>query len=397
MRESHQVVASRKDDAALLRPQHARRRAAKGAARALAHFHEHQRAVAFAHDEVDFPAPAPGRPIIARDQLEAVFQQVRECARLGGIAGRFRGATLLSAHFSSALAAAREAAEAQHYPQGALYVVATPIGNLADITLRALHVLQIADAVACEDTRHTQALLRAYGIDKPPGAWLSVHQHNEAEGAQAVAARLARGQRVAYASDAGTPGVSDPGARLVAAVREAGHAVVPLPGASSVTALLSVGGAGADQPAFVFQGFLPAKAMERQAAVEALAREPRPVLMLEAPHRIEALAAALAALGERRVTVGRELTKQHEEVAALACADLGAWLQGTPGRTRGEFALLLHAAPPAPDAGEGERVLRLLLEELPVKGAVRLAAEITGASRNALYDTALRVKGEGGG
>ncbi len=289
-----------------------------------------------------------------------------------------------------ALAAARAAAAAQHYPQGALYVVATPIGNLADISLRALHVLQLADAVACEDTRHTQALLRAYGIEQ--GRWLAVHQHNEAQGAQAVIERLRAGERVAYASDAGTPGVSDPGARLVAAVRDAGLPVVPVPGASSVTAALSVAGAVQDAGAFVFAGFLPAKAGERDAAVAALAQERRPAVLLEAPHRIEALARALAVLGPRLVTVGRELTKQFEEVATVDCAGLAGWLAGNPKRLHGEFVLVLHAAPQAPAADEGLRVLKLLLQQLPVKTAVKLAAGITGAARNDLYQAALSLK-----
>jgi 16S rRNA (cytidine1402-2'-O)-methyltransferase len=291
-----------------------------------------------------------------------------------------------------ALNAAREAAASQHYPQGALYVVATPIGNLADISLRALHLLQLADAVACEDTRHTQALLRAYGIDKTPAQLMAVHQHNEAEAAQAVIERLRQGQRVAYASDAGTPAVSDPGARLVSAVREAGMRVVPLPGASSVTAALSVAGAMGDEGAFVFAGFLPAKATERDAAVAVLANEVRAVVLLEAPHRIEALARSLAALGARQVTVGRELTKQFEEVATVPCGELPAWLSADSQRTRGEFALVLHAAPEAPQGDDGRRVLALLLKELPVKSAVKLAAEITGAPRNELYEAALRIK-----
>src|SRR5205085_9437344 len=159
----------------------------------------------------------------------------------------------MTASFAPVLAAARDAAGAQHYPQGALYVVATPIGNLADVSLRALHVLQIADAIACEDTRHTQALLRAYGIEAKKT--LAVHQHNEAEAAHGVIERLAAGERVVYASDAGTPAVSDPGARLVAAVRAAGYRVVPIPGASSVTAALSAAGAGGEDGAFVFAGF----------------------------------------------------------------------------------------------------------------------------------------------
>jgi 16S rRNA (cytidine1402-2'-O)-methyltransferase len=308
--------------------------------------------------------------------------------------------SLAPASFGAALEAARDAAGGQHYPQATLYVVATPIGNLADITLRALQVLQLVDAVACEDTRHTQGLLRAYGIDRPGAQLLALHQHNEAEAAQSVIARLAQGERIAYVSDAGTPGVSDPGARLVAAVREAGHRVLPLPGASSVTTLVGAAGLvapGDDGSAFVFAGFLPSKAGERDAAVLRLQREPRSVVLLEAPHRIEALARALAALGERRVTVGRELTKQFEEIATVAAAALPGWFAAGRDRTRGEFALVLHPVPLAADDGaEGERVLRLLLAELPLKSAVRLAAEISGAPRNALYDRALRLRGEAG-
>ena len=298
----------------------------------------------------------------------------------------------MSALFASALKAAHEAAGSQHYPQGALYVVATPIGNLADISLRALHVLRLVDAVACEDTRHTQALLRAYGIDRPSAQLIALHQHNEAEAAQAVVQRLQAGQRVAYASDAGTPAVSDPGARLVAAVRAAALRVVPLPGASCVTALLSVAGVVGDDGGFIFTGFLPPRAGERDAAVQALAHEPRAVVLLEAPHRIEALARSLALLGERPVTAGRELTKQFEEIGTVACAALPAWLAADAQRTRGEFALLLHAVASAPRADDGSRVLQLLLAELPLKTAVKLAAEITGGSRNELYEAALRLK-----
>ncbi len=287
--------------------------------------------------------------------------------------------------------AARDAAASQHYPQGALYVVATPIGNLADIGLRALHVLALVDAIACEDTRHTQSLLRAYGLDRPGAQLLAVHQHNEAQAAEALLVRLREGQRVAYVSDAGTPAISDPGARLVAAAREAGCAVVPLPGPSSVTTALSAAGLVEDT-GFVFAGFLPAKAAERAAAVQALAAEPRAVVLLEAPHRIEALAQALAALGERRVTVGRELTKQFEEIAQTPAAGLADWLAARPQRTRGEFVLVLHAAPPVPTDAPDQRVLRLLLAELPLKTAVRLAADITGQPRNALYAQALALR-----
>ena len=271
-------------------------------------------------------------------------------------------------------------------------MVATPIGNLADISLRALHVLQLVDAVACEDTRHTQALLRAYGIEK--ASWLSVHRHNEVEGAQDIVRRLQQGQRIAYASDAGTPGVSDPGARVVEAVRAAGLQVVPLPGASSITAILSATGLASEEAAFVFFGFVPAKGGERQQAVEALRQEARATVLLEAPHRIVALAEALAGLGVRQLTVGRELTKQFEQIATMRCEEFPAWLAADATRSRGEFALVLHPVQVVRDDGEGERVLKLLLAELPLKTAVKLAAEITGGSKNELYQRALGLKKE---
>jgi len=304
-------------------------------------------------------------------------------------------ASSLASSYATALRAASEAAAGQNYPPAALYVVATPIGNLADITLRALHVLQLADVVACEDTRHTQALLRAYGIDKAPSQLLAVHQHNEAQAVQDVLDRLRQGLRVAYVSDAGTPAVSDPGARLVAGVRQAGLLVMPLPGASSVTAALCVSGIAPDthqHGAFVFAGFLSSKAMERAAEVQALAKEGRAVVLLEAPHRIEALALAVAVLGERLLTVGRELTKQFQEIATLAARDFPAWLAQDVNRTRGEFALVLHPATVPSTKGPDARILKLLLAELPLKTAVKLTAEITGEPRNALYELALTLK-----
>ena len=319
-----------------------------------------------------------------------------------------------AASYGQALLAARQAAASQHYPQGALYVVATPIGNLADISLRALHVLQLADAVACEDTRHTQTLLRAYGIDKPAAQLLALHQHNESEAAQGVVARLHQGQRIAYVSDAGTPGVSDPGARLTAAVQQAGLRCVPLPGASSITALISVAGlaqaaapgpdgeaggdstgfAGQTTSGFVFGGFLPARATERHQAIEALRTETRAVVLLEAPHRIDATAQALAVLGTRPVTVGRELTKQFEEIATMPASTLPAWFAASPNRSRGEFALVLHPVAAAQAAARDLRVLKLLMAELPLKTAVKLAAEITQEPKNALYEAALALKSE---
>jgi len=294
-----------------------------------------------------------------------------------------------------ALDAAHAAAASQHYPPGALYVVATPIGNLADISLRALHVLKLVDCIACEDTRHTQTLLRAYGLDKSAHQLLALHQHNEAQAAQMIIERLRLGQRVAYVSDAGTPAISDPGARLVGAVRQDGLLALVMPGPSSVTAALSVAGIAGD-PAhggqFVFVGFLSSKAALRAGEVDALAREPRAVVLLEAPHRIEALAGALAALGDRPVTVCRELTKQFEETATVSAAAMTAWLQAQPSRSRGEFVVVLHPVEVAADVASEQRVLALLLAELPLKTAVKLTAEITGASRNALYDAALALR-----
>lgn len=277
--------------------------------------------------------------------------------------------------------------------------MATPIGNLADITLRALHMLQLADTIACEDTRHTQSLLRAYGIDKGGAQLLAVHQHNESEAAKAVVERLRAGQRVAYVSDAGTPGVSDPGARLAHTVAAAGLRCLPLPGASSVTTALSAAGAVAHGPGaagFLFAGFLPTRGAERAAAVQALALESRCVVLLEAPHRIEELGRALAVLGDRPVTLARELTKQFEEITTHPAQALTEWLGGNPQRARGEFVVLLHplqAAAPDDDA-EGRRVLQLLLPELPLKTAVKVAAELTGQPRNALYELALQLRRE---
>jgi 16S rRNA (cytidine1402-2'-O)-methyltransferase len=305
----------------------------------------------------------------------------------------------LSTSYAKALEAAHAAASGQHYPKGALYVVATPIGNMADISLRALHVLQLADTIACEDTRHTQALLRGYGIEKSGQQLLALHQHNEREGAAEVVGRLQRGERAAYASDAGTPGISDPGARLVATVRAAGFPAIPLPGASSVTAALSVAGVTGEalrEGAFVFDGFAPSKPRERDAYVASLASETRAVVLLEAPHRIAELALALGVLGERPVTLARELSKQFEEVSTLCASELAAWLEGDRHRARGEFVVVLHPTPARQDTGNAEalRILALLQAELPLKTAVRLTMEITGAARNTLYAAALRHRTE---
>lgn len=301
----------------------------------------------------------------------------------------------MSALFAKALDAAHDAAAQQHYPQGALYMVATPIGNLADISLRALHVLQLADTVACEDTRHTQSLLRAYGISKGGAQTLAVHQHNEAEAAQHVIQRLQGGERVAYVSDAGTPAISDPGARLAAAVIAAGLRVLPLPGASSIITALSACGAVApsdEASGFLFAGFLSSKAGLRQSAIAAFQTEARSVVLLEAPHRIEALAKDLSILGSRPVTLARELTKQFEQIHTVPASEASAWLAADPQHARGEFVVVIHPAPTQAESGDGERVLKLLLAELPLKTAVKLAAEISGESKNVLYDKALALK-----
>ena len=298
----------------------------------------------------------------------------------------------MKADFSSALAAAQSAAGSQNYPPNTLYMLATPIGNLADISLRALHVLQLVDTVACEDTRHTQGMLGIYGLKKN---LMALHEHNEREAAQSIITLLQAGGRIAYVSDAGTPAVSDPGARLAAAVQTAGLRVMPLPGASSITALISAAGLTGDSGAFVFEGFLSSKAKEREAQVQQLSTEPKAVILLEAPHRIEALATALAMLGERAITVGRELTKQFEQIATMPAREFAAWLAQDKHRQSGEFALAIHPkTSTSENTGDGERVLKLLLAELPTKTAVKLAADITNEPRNALYELALKLKNE---
>jgi len=291
---------------------------------------------------------------------------------------------------------AAASAGSQQYPAAALYMVATPIGNLADITLRAIHVLAIVDAVACEDTRHSAALLRHFGIVKP---LLAVHEHNERDAAAAVLERLARGERVAYVSDAGTPALSDPGAVLAAAARAAGHAVLAIPGASSAHAAISVAGDTAAD-GFTFVGFLPAKGSDRSRRLAEVAAARSTQVLFEAPHRIESLAAALGvACPERTTTICRELTKQFETTAAMPARELGGWLDADPNRVRGEFVLVLHAMPRPSDDEDNisahDALLAPLLAALPLKQAVALAAEIGGAPRNALYARALQLKGTG--
>lgn len=274
----------------------------------------------------------------------------------------------------------------------ALYVVATPLGNLDDITLRAVATLREAELIACEDTRHTRPLLDRLGVAKT--SLLALHEHNENAAAERIVAALAEGRRVALVSDAGTPGISDPGARAVAAVRAAGFRVVPLPGPNAAAAAMSV--AGLPDARFLFAGFLPTKTAARRAEIEKLAAVDAALVFYEAPHRIEETVADLAAtLGpQRTLVVARELTKLFEQVAAMPVAEGPAWLAADANRRRGEFVLVVSGPPPRVGLGaEEERVLRALLEELPVKQAAKLAARITGAAKNALYERALEIKG----
>jgi 16S rRNA (cytidine1402-2'-O)-methyltransferase len=278
----------------------------------------------------------------------------------------------------------------QPSPPGALAIVATPIGNLRDITLRALDVLRAADVIAAEDTRTSQHLLAAYGIR---AKLVALHEHNEVAAAGRVVEDLLAGKRVAYISDAGTPGLSDPGARLVNAVRAAGLPVLPVPGASALAAALSV--SGVEGP-FLFQGFLPPKATARRKVLEGLGDLPAALVFYEAPHRIEETVTDLAQVlgGERTLLFARELTKRFEQLHACLLAEATAWLEVDDNHRRGEFVLVVSppAAVPVETEMEGRRVLEVLLAELPVKQAAQLAAKLTGGRKNALYDLALQLK-----
>jgi 16S rRNA (cytidine1402-2'-O)-methyltransferase len=274
----------------------------------------------------------------------------------------------------------------------ALYVVATPIGNLKDVTLRALEVLKRVDIIAAEDTRVTAKLLNHFGIVSKH--LVSLHQHNEQRTVPGVIAHLQSGRSVALASDAGTPAFSDPGARLVAAVRDAGYSVVPIPGANAAAAALSA--SGLSYPQFLFYGFLPAKAGERRAAIETLARLPYTLLFYEAPHRVRATVADLKSClgGARRIVIARELTKLFETIHTCRLDEAEAWLNADANREKGEFVLIVEGASADAVAQfvEGERVLAILLAELPVKQAAALAARITGVRKNELYARALELR-----
>ena len=272
---------------------------------------------------------------------------------------------------------------------GTLYVVATPLGNLRDVTLRAQDVLATADVVAAEDTRVTMVLLRHYGIATRP---LSLHEHNESRRAAHVEALLRAGKSVALVSDAGTPAVSDPGARLVAAIRGAGLPVVPIPGANAAVAAISV--AGLDAERFAFLGFLPTTPKARDTLLLSVARLPFALVVYEAPHRVVRTIGALAEAlgGERAVVIAREITKKFETIVRMPLAEAAAWLDADPNRRRGEFVLVVDGPPgsaPADDAAAApidiDRLLRALAEELPPTRAARVAAEATGLARDVLY------------
>ena len=275
---------------------------------------------------------------------------------------------------------------------GTLYVVATPIGNLGDITLRALEVLKQVDAIAAEDTRHTIGLLRHFGISKP---LMAVHEHNEQQSADGLLKRLQAGESIALVTDAGTPAVSDPGAVVVHAVRSAGIKVVPVPGASAVIAALSA--AGIVQPGFCFEGFLPASGSQRRKRLEVLKSMPVTLVLYEAPHRILECVQDLQSIlgGERQLTIARELTKTFETIHTASLTDTVDWLQADSNQQRGEFVLLVHAVPAEKTQGlddNTQRILKRLLLELPLKQAVALATDITGHKKNELYDAALALK-----
>lgn len=291
---------------------------------------------------------------------------------------------------NSLLQAAQQVAGGQQYPKGALYLVATPIGNLADITLRAVQALSLVDVVACEDTRVTGSFLRHLGLDKK---LVALHQHNEVSAAQALIRQLQDGARIAYVSDAGTPAVSDPGAHLVQAAQAAGVPVVPLPGASAVIAAVSVAGDTLAQ-GFRFLGFLPAKGGARTAALREALTQTGSVVLFEAPHRIEALARELVeVVPHGRITLCRELTKQFEDIATLDVAALPDWLAANPHRQRGEFVLVLHAQPASEERASltpaQTALMQTLVQHVPVKQAASLMADVTGLPRKALYEMAL--------
>lgn len=266
---------------------------------------------------------------------------------------------------------------------GNLYVIATPIGNLSDLSARASEVLEAVDLIAAEDTRRAAQLLKHLGLDKKV---LSLHEHNEESTAPKLLAELEAGRDVGLISDAGTPLISDPGLRLVAAAHQAGVKLFSVPGPSAVTAALSVAGLATDR--FVYEGFLPRRSKQRLAHLEALANESRTMVFFEAVHRVEATLKDMAEIfgSERRATIARELTKVHEQVVSGTLGELVPRL-GTDVPLLGEFVIVVAGERNKPAAGDDEirRVYAALIEEMPPSRAVAVCASITGRSRNEVY------------
>ena len=274
---------------------------------------------------------------------------------------------------------------------GTLYVVATPIGNLDDITTRALDTLREVDLIAAEDTRHSKRLLNHFRIDTP---LLSLHEHNERARIPRLIDELRSGKAIALITDAGTPLISDPGFVLVRSLHEQGLSVTPVPGPSSILAALSVAGLPTDR--FAFEGFLPAKPGARLSHLATLKQETRTLIFLESSHRIQDSLAAMAEVfgGERRAVVARELTKVFEEIHGDTLSGLCQWLAADDNRGKGEFVVMIHGAPTVSGQAidpETERLLAVLLEELPVKRAAAVATKVTGIKKNTLYQMALRI------
>jgi 16S rRNA (cytidine1402-2'-O)-methyltransferase len=279
---------------------------------------------------------------------------------------------------------------------GALYIVATPIGNLADMTARAIEVLKSAAVIAAEDTRHSAVLLRHFGIGTP---CLAYHEHNERQQTETLIERLRQGAAVALISDAGTPLLSDPGYHLVRAAHAAGIRVIPIPGASALLAALSASGLATDR--FIFEGFLPAKSAARRERLLALRGETRTLIFYEAPHRLCATLGDMAEIfGQRREAVlARELTKVYETIRKDGLENLRHWVEEDPNQQKGECVIVVEGAEAVADRVDSEadmrRVLGILLEEMPLKQAVGAAVKITGEKRNRLYQWAVEMKDAG--
>ncbi|QWE24724.1 16S rRNA (cytidine(1402)-2'-O)-methyltransferase [Polynucleobacter sp. AP-Elch-400A-B2] len=284
----------------------------------------------------------------------------------------------------------------QDLPAGSLYMVATPIGNLGDITLRALHVLNSVDGIACEDTRHSAPLLQHFGIHKK---CVALHEHNEITGAQTIIERLAQNERWAYISDAGTPGVSDPGARLVNAVQKAGFRIIPIPGASAISAAISASGSVMlpSEGRFQFLGFWPNKAKERGALIQDIRNNSKTSIFFESPHQIRETLITLSKEleAERQVIVGRELTKKFEQLVTLTAADIPEWLDKAES-LRGEFIILVAGRQAYADEAPENSALLLWANALsPYLGSKEIAAVLAqtlGLSKKEAYQVTLDAK-----